>query len=56
MRGDTCRGVVEFPILTTTHWEDRAWLQAVFPARTVEQGVRWIDASRVINDREETSR
>lgn len=32
----------------TTHWEDRAELQARFPTLTVEHGVRWVDAGQIV--------
>lgn len=32
----------------TTHWEDRAELQARFPALTVEHGVRWVDSGQIV--------
>lgn len=32
----------------TTHWEDRAELQARFPKLQVEHGVRWVDTGPVV--------
>jgi transcriptional regulator GlxA family with amidase domain len=32
----------------TTHWEDAADLQAMFPAVTVVDGVRWVDEGEVV--------
>ena len=32
----------------TTHWEDCADLQAMFPAVTLREGVRWVDEDRVV--------
>lgn len=32
----------------TTHWEDVSQLRAMFPALTVREGVRWVDAGPVV--------
>lgn len=32
----------------TTHWEDVAEMQAMFPGVTVESGPRWVDEGRII--------
>jgi transcriptional regulator GlxA family with amidase domain len=32
----------------TTHWQDRAELQAQFPTLTVEHGVRWVDSGQIV--------
>jgi transcriptional regulator GlxA family with amidase domain len=35
--------------VVTTHWEDLADLQAMFPALTVRSGVRWVDEGAVVS-------
>ena len=32
----------------TTHWEDIAALRSAFPALQVREGVRWVDAGRIV--------